>query len=142
MIREAESDPSREELIALIGALRAENASLKARIAELERRLCQRRSEIASVGRSKIASSRVWRIVDWDSRHGWPVCSVARAVKPRSRGAARPWARGFTAIARTELSFESREARCRLRSRARARQFSVGSSDDGSGRERFERRLL
>ena len=39
MIREAESEPSREELIALIGALRAENASLKARIAELERRL-------------------------------------------------------------------------------------------------------
>ena len=29
MIREAESEPSREELIALIGALRAENASLK-----------------------------------------------------------------------------------------------------------------
>ena len=39
MIREAESEPSREELIALIGALRAENAALKARIAELERRL-------------------------------------------------------------------------------------------------------
>ena len=39
MIREAESEPSREELIALIAALRAENASLKARIAELERRL-------------------------------------------------------------------------------------------------------
>jgi hypothetical protein len=39
MIRESESEPSREELIALIGALRAENASLKARIAELERRL-------------------------------------------------------------------------------------------------------
>ena len=36
MIREAESEPSREELIALIAALRAENASLKARIAELE----------------------------------------------------------------------------------------------------------
>jgi hypothetical protein len=29
MIREAKSKPSREELIALIGALRAENASLK-----------------------------------------------------------------------------------------------------------------
>ena len=39
MICEAESEPSREELIALIGALRAENAALKARIAELERRL-------------------------------------------------------------------------------------------------------
>jgi BMFP domain-containing protein YqiC len=39
MIREAEGEPSGEELIALIGALRAENASLKARIAELERRL-------------------------------------------------------------------------------------------------------
>ena len=39
MIRETESEPSREELIALIAALRAENASLKARIAELERRL-------------------------------------------------------------------------------------------------------
>ena len=38
MIREAESEPWREELIALIGTLRAENASLKARIAELERR--------------------------------------------------------------------------------------------------------
>ena len=39
MIREAESKPSGDELLALIGALRAENASLKARIAELERRL-------------------------------------------------------------------------------------------------------
>src|SRR3974377_799345 len=39
MIREAESEPSGDELLALIGALRAENASLKARIAELERRL-------------------------------------------------------------------------------------------------------
>lgn len=39
MIRESPSEPSREELIALIAALRAENASLKARIAELERRL-------------------------------------------------------------------------------------------------------
>jgi hypothetical protein len=37
MIREAESEPSGEGLIALIGALRAENASLKARIAKLER---------------------------------------------------------------------------------------------------------
>src|ERR1039458_2850652 len=39
MIRESPSELSREELIALIAALRAENASLKARIAELERRL-------------------------------------------------------------------------------------------------------
>jgi transposase len=39
MIRESPSEPSREELIALIAALRAENACLKARIAELERRL-------------------------------------------------------------------------------------------------------
>ena len=39
MIRETASEPSKEELIALIAALRAENASLKARIAELERRL-------------------------------------------------------------------------------------------------------
>jgi transposase len=39
MIREAPSEPSKEELIALIAALRADNASLKARIAELERRL-------------------------------------------------------------------------------------------------------
>ena len=39
MIRESESEPSGEELIALIGALRAENAALKARIAELERQL-------------------------------------------------------------------------------------------------------
>jgi len=37
MIRESESEPSGEELIALIGALRAENAALKARIAEFER---------------------------------------------------------------------------------------------------------
>ena len=36
---ESPAEPSREELIALIGALRAENAALKARIAELERRL-------------------------------------------------------------------------------------------------------
>ena len=39
MICELPSEPSREELIALIAALRAENASLKARIAELDRRL-------------------------------------------------------------------------------------------------------
>lgn len=39
MIRETPSELSREELIALIAVLRAENASLKARIAELERRL-------------------------------------------------------------------------------------------------------
>ena len=39
MIRETPSEPSKEELIALITALRAENAALKARIAELERRL-------------------------------------------------------------------------------------------------------
>ena len=36
---ELPAEPSREELIALIAALRAENAALKARIAELERRL-------------------------------------------------------------------------------------------------------
>jgi transposase len=39
MIREAPSAPSNEELIALVEALRADNAALKARIAELERRL-------------------------------------------------------------------------------------------------------
>src|SRR6266700_6407719 len=39
MIRETPSEPSKEELIALIAALRAENAALKARLAELERRL-------------------------------------------------------------------------------------------------------
>jgi transposase len=39
MVRETPSMPSTEELIALIAALRAENASLKARIGELERRL-------------------------------------------------------------------------------------------------------
>ena len=39
MIRESPSEPSKEELIALIAALRAENAALKARMAELERRL-------------------------------------------------------------------------------------------------------
>ena len=39
MIRETPSVPSTEDLIALIAALKAENASLKARIAELERRL-------------------------------------------------------------------------------------------------------
>ena len=39
MIRESPSVPSTEELIALIAALRAENASLQARIGELERRL-------------------------------------------------------------------------------------------------------
>jgi len=33
------SEPSKEELIAMSAALGAENASLKARIAELERRL-------------------------------------------------------------------------------------------------------
>ena len=43
IIRKSESEPSGEELIALIGALRAENASLKARIAELERRLVVQR---------------------------------------------------------------------------------------------------
>ena len=37
MNRDAPVEPSREELVALIAALRAENASLKARIAELER---------------------------------------------------------------------------------------------------------
>ena len=39
MICEAPSEPSREELIALIKAQAAENAELKARIAELERQL-------------------------------------------------------------------------------------------------------
>jgi transposase len=39
MIRETPSEPSKEELIALIAALRAENAALKARLAKLERRL-------------------------------------------------------------------------------------------------------
>ena len=39
MIRETPSAPSTEDLIALIAALRAENESLKARIAELERQL-------------------------------------------------------------------------------------------------------
>jgi transposase len=39
MIRESPGEPSKEELIALIAALRAENAALKARLAELERRL-------------------------------------------------------------------------------------------------------
>jgi len=39
MIRESPSEPSREELIALIRAQAAEIAALKARIADLERRL-------------------------------------------------------------------------------------------------------
>ena len=39
MIRETPSVPSTEDLIALIAALRAENESLEARIAELERQL-------------------------------------------------------------------------------------------------------
>src|SRR5246127_2262388 len=39
MIREAPNEPSREELNAVIAALRADNAALKARIADLERRL-------------------------------------------------------------------------------------------------------
>ena len=39
MIRKSPSEPSKEDLIALIAALRAENAALKARLAELERRL-------------------------------------------------------------------------------------------------------
>jgi transposase len=39
MIRESASEPSKEELIALIAAQRAELAALKAQIAELERRL-------------------------------------------------------------------------------------------------------
>ena len=38
MSRETPSELSKEELIALIAALRAENAALKARMAELERR--------------------------------------------------------------------------------------------------------
>ena len=52
---------------------------------------CQRRREIASAGRSKIASRRDWRFVDWAMRHGRRVCSVARAVKPCNRVAARFW---------------------------------------------------
>src|SRR5260370_42356673 len=39
MNRESPSEPSREELFALIAALHAENAALKARMAERERRL-------------------------------------------------------------------------------------------------------
>jgi hypothetical protein len=39
MTRESPPEPTREELIALIAGLRAENAALEARIAELERRL-------------------------------------------------------------------------------------------------------
>ena len=39
MTRESLVEPSREELVALIQTLSAENAALKARIAELERRL-------------------------------------------------------------------------------------------------------
>jgi hypothetical protein len=39
MNREISSEPSKEDLLALIVALRAENASLKARLAELERLL-------------------------------------------------------------------------------------------------------
>ena len=39
MSRESPSEPTREELIALVAALKAESAALKARIAELERRL-------------------------------------------------------------------------------------------------------
>ena len=39
MTREAPDEPSREGLNALIAALRADNAALKARIAELERQL-------------------------------------------------------------------------------------------------------
>ena len=39
MIRESPSELSKEDLIALIATLRAENAALKARMAELERRL-------------------------------------------------------------------------------------------------------
>ena len=39
MSREAPDEPSREELNALIAALRADNEALKARIAELERQL-------------------------------------------------------------------------------------------------------
>ena len=39
MNRDSPAEPAREELFALISALKAENAALKARIAELERRL-------------------------------------------------------------------------------------------------------
>ncbi|MGA8157142.1 MAG: hypothetical protein WB822_13235, partial [Rhodoplanes sp.] len=48
---------------------------------EVRKATCQRRREIASAGRSKIASRRDWRFVDWAMRHGRRVCSVARAVK-------------------------------------------------------------
>lgn len=108
--------------------------------------VCQRRSEIASAGRSKIASRRGWRVVVWDMRHGWRLCSVARAVKAPKPCSGAPWARGLTARARTELSSGSRDARLFMvgseRRLAMARQFSGGSSDDGSCRERFARRLL
>jgi hypothetical protein len=74
MIRETPSELSREELIALIAALRAENAALKARMAELERRL-----ELNSSNSGKPPSSdglkkpaRVaqpgWKHLDPDSR--------------------------------------------------------------------------
>jgi hypothetical protein len=49
MIRETPNEPSREELIALIAALRADNAALKARIAELERRLGLNSSHVAGL---------------------------------------------------------------------------------------------
>jgi len=39
MTRESPRAPSLEDLLALVAALEAENASLKARLAELERRL-------------------------------------------------------------------------------------------------------
>ena len=39
MVAESPDVPSREELIALIQALLADNAALKARVSELERRL-------------------------------------------------------------------------------------------------------
>ena len=73
MIRESESEPSGEELIALIGALRAENAALKARIAELERlwlpkfrsgRICKMRQN--------------QRIIAFDARDPPLACSICR----------------------------------------------------------------
>ena len=52
MIRETPSVPCTENLIALIAALRAENESLKARIAELERQLGLNSSNSASLRRA------------------------------------------------------------------------------------------
>ena len=46
MIRETPSVPCTENLIALIAALRAENESLKARIAELERKIGKQQMDL------------------------------------------------------------------------------------------------